>query len=338
MRGGAKAKNGYALKCAGNAVKSRETRSKAMATKVMDRLVVVDWVDQFEAYLAGEGCGAASIEAYLADVRVFCRFYQTANGQPFEPGLLTSLDLREFRGWSLREQGVAPATWNRRMASLQALCEWSLRAGLVNYNPFQGIERADEVVLAPRWLEAGEFKRFMRQVERDVQTARSAYQQRLTIRDAAVVGLMVYAGLREAEVCALEVGDVAIGERSGSVVVRLGKGEKKRTVPLGKEARAALGKWLELRGTEDGEGRLFVGKKGVPLSERGVQKVVAAIGEACGVDVSPHQLRHCCAKRMLDQGTPLTVIQKILGHEKLETTARYVQPGRSDLEKAVEDL
>lgn len=305
--------------------------------KAMEKQMV-DWVDAFERALSEKGVGPRSAGAYLADMRVFCRFYEEANGQPFEPELLTSLDLREFRTWSLEVQGCAPATWNRRMASLQSLCEWAHASGAVNYDPFQGVTRAEQQELAPRWLDGQEFKRFMRQVERDVQQARTPFAKRSALRDQAMVALMVYAGLREAEVCGLAVLDVVLRERSGCVVVRLGKGDKRREVPLGKEARRSLEMWLKERGTERPEERLFLGKRNVPLTPRGLQKVVEQIGEASGVVVTPHQLRHTCAKRMLDRGTPLTVIQKILGHERLDTTARYVQPGRSDLEQAVEDL
>ena len=72
---------------------------------------------------------------------------------------------------------------------------------------------------------------------------------------------------------------------------------------------------------------------------RQAQKMVGALGERAKVeDLTPHALRHTCAKRMVDAGRPLTEIQKILGHEKLETTARYCQPGWEDLERAVESI
>jgi site-specific recombinase XerD len=305
----------------------------------MERKVTVktdDWLQMFEGFLLTSGLGDRSVDSYLADVRVFCRFYQEANGEVFQPEALTSIDLREFRAWEIRR--VAPATWNRRMVSLQLLCQWAQTEGYVTYNPMQGVERVAETELAPRWLEAGEFKRFMRTVEQQVHRARSEFERRTAIRNQALVDLMARAGLRESEVAALTVGDVVLRDRSGYVVVWLGKGEKRRTVALGREARISLGRWLEWVGTEDPTQPLFVGKKGVPLTGRGIQKVVEALGELAGVDVTPHQLRHSFAKRALDAGAKLTEIQALLGHEKLETTRRYVQPGLSDLQRAVENL
>jgi site-specific recombinase XerD len=85
---------------------------------------------------------------------------------------------------------------------------------------------------------------------------------------------------------------------------------------------------------------MFVGKGGERVSTRLVQKRVEALRQAAGLDktVTPHALRHTFAKRLLDGGAPLTVVGKLLGHARLDTTARYVQPGWNDFEKAVETL
>ena len=85
-------------------------------------------------------------------------------------------------------------------------------------------------------------------------------------------------------------------------------------------------------------GRFTGTARGERISARLVQRRVAEIGRVCGIPVSPHDLRHTFAKRMLDDGAPLTVVSKLLGHSRLETTARYVQPGWADYEKWVERI
>lgn len=306
-----------------------------MATMAVRFDVQLDWVNQFDTYLAETGLSDKSRKSYQSDLRVFVRYYQQANNQAFDPSLLTSLDLREFRAWSLTQQRCKAATWNHRMAVLQALAAWAQQAGFVNYNTFQGVTRVEMDELAPKWLEPADFKRFMRQVERNVQTARTAFARWQAVRDQAIVALMVYGGLREFEVCNLEAEDITLTERKGSVLIRLGKGEKSREVPLGREARQALALWLAERGDKK---PLFPGKKGQALTERGIQKIIEAISDTCGVSCTPHQLRHTFAKRMLNSNTPITYIQTILGHEKLETTARYTKPSAADLAAAVENL
>jgi integrase/recombinase XerC len=147
---------------------------------------------------------------------------------------------------------------------------------------------------------------------------------------------MVYAGLREGEVCGLTTTAIELSERKGRVVVRKGKGDKQRCVPLNEAARRALRAWLDVRG--EVVGPLFIGKGGDGLAERGIQRRVAELGQLAGIDVTPHQLRHTFAKRCLDKGGQITEVRDLLGHARLETTARYVQPGWEDLQNAVERI
>jgi len=81
-----------------------------------------------------------------------------------------------------------------------------------------------------------------------------------------------------------------------------------------------------------------MGKRSDRLTTRQVQRVVAEIGRQAGIELTPHMLRHTFAKRLVDNGSPLTVAQKLLGHSRLDTTSRYVKPGWDDLARAVESL
>ena len=307
-------------------------------TQPIEFLVSVDWRGAFQGQLQATGRSARTVSAYLQDVRAFASWAEEVNGQPFTPDLLTGVDLRAYRAWAV--QRCKPATWNRRRISLAVFSRWSFENGYVNYDPFQGVEPVEQVELPPRWLERAEYQRFMRALEQAVNGARTEAWQRQALRDQAMIALMVYAGLREGEVVALDAADVEISERKGRVVVRSGKGEKRREVPLNSECRKAVKTWMEY----SGEGPLFIGKSGGravqrrALTVRAVQRRVAEIGRAAGLVVTPHDLRHTFAKRALDGGAPLTVVSKLLGHARLETTARYVQPGWGDFEKAVENI
>jgi integrase/recombinase XerC len=219
---------------------------------------------------------------------------------------------------------------------MRVFTEWARGRGLLSYDVMQGVDVVEQVELPPRWLERKDLGRFMRQLEMGLNGSRSGHWRWQAVRDLAVAAMMVYAGLRDGEVCGLDVGDIALGDRSGRVMVRLGKGEKFRKVPLNGEARRAIRAWLEVRGAACGS--LFIGKGGERISTRLVQRRMAEVGRQAGLVVRPHDLRHTFAKRLLDEGTPLTVVSKLLGHSRLETTARYVQPGWSDFEIAVEAI
>ena len=295
------------------------------------------WKDAFAGHLVETGCSERTVRAYSQDLRSFEKWFFQVNRQALAPELITGVDLRAYRTYSLETEQVSPSTWNRRRAALRSLCSWGQDAGMLPYDPFQGVEAAEEVQLPPRWLTRSEYARVMRAVELLVNGAKTLMQIRQAVRDQAMLSLMVYAGLREGELVALDFSDVEISERKGRVTVRLGKGGKRRQVPLSSEARRALARWIDLGVVQ--EGAFFVSKSGERLTTRSVERAIKRIGVLAGVEtLSPHVLRHTCAKRMLDAGVPLTVVSRILGHARLETTARYVQPGWEDYEVAVERI
>jgi integrase/recombinase XerC len=193
----------------------------------------------------------------------------------------------------------------------------------------------------------------MRQAERNVNGAMSEAGRTQALRDRAVLALMAYGGLRVSEVCGIRVGDVSLSERRGVVKV-IGKGEKERTVPLASEARKAVEEYLmtsppsPLSETERGgpsttlrsaqDASIWSGKQGEGMTARTVERMISELGRQAGVEVTPHRLRHTCAKRMINGGVDVTVVAGILGHERVETTRRYVLPSLEDMAEAVERI
>jgi len=234
---------------------------------------------------------------------------------------------------------LKPSSWNRRRVALATLCRWAQEVGYLEYDPFQGVEAWEEEETPPRWLCPGDFSKFLRQVEINVNGAMTEHWRWQALRDRAMIMLMAGAGMREGEVVALRLEDVVLGERSGRAIIWRGKGDKKREVPLGAEVRRALVDWLAVRAGSGGD-CVFVGKGRADsaISTRLVQRRVAEIGRQAGMAVTPHDLRHSFAKRALDRGAPLSVVSKLLGHRRVDTTARYVKPGWDDLQSAVERI
>jgi site-specific recombinase XerD len=157
-------------------------------------------------------------------------------------------------------------------------------------------------------------------------------------RNLAILQLLRHTGLRVGELCNLRLGDVTISERKGEVLVRGGKGTKDRTIPLNNDVRRAVEAYKQVR-PRVADDRLFVGQRGQPLRPQGVQLVVRKYARRAGLpEVTPHVLRHTFAKHVLDAGEDLATVQRLLGHERLETTAIYTQPTARDLEAAVRRL
>lgn len=294
------------------------------------------WLTDFVDFLA-ETRSEKTVAAYKQDAAHFCAWFERANGQAFEPGLLNTRDLRDYRAWCVEVEHAAPATWNRRRATLRILSAWIGERQNFTALPRTAIDAAlkaeREQEQAPRWLEPQEERRLMRQVEINVNSARTLLQRERALRDQAMIALMRFAGLRVEEVAELKRADVQLSERRGSVTVR-GKRDKTRTVPLSSSAREAIGSYQRSAVSSQPEGEVLLFGR---IATRSIQKRVEELAAELRIaGLSCHALRHTCAKSMVDAGRPLTEVQRILGHEKLETTARYVMPGREDLAEAVE--
>jgi integrase/recombinase XerC len=305
-------------------------KDSGLSFEILGKEKDTDEIPTFEGWLRDSARAEKTVRAYLSDFRGFVQWFEIENNTAFAPQLVTSWDLRGFYRWSRNVARVAASTWNRRRAMLAVFAEYLQVHELVTYNIFQDIPIAEEEELAPRSLERKEFGQFMRQVEIRISASRTTSQRMNAQRDAAMIGLMVYCGLRVEEVVHLNHGDIVITERKGVVMIHSGKGDKAGRVPLAGEARRWVGEYLTLRGDESGA--LFA------LSTRQVERMVKEIGRKAGVKVTPHMLRHTCATRMVQSGQPLTVVQKILRHSRLDVTAKYTKPSWEDLEKAVESL
>jgi integrase/recombinase XerD len=146
------------------------------------------------------------------------------------------------------------------------------------------------------------------------------------LRDGALVELLYGAGLRVSEAVGLARNAVDLDER---IVRCIGKGDKERIVPIGRQAAEALTRYLA-RGRPHLDRRhrpeLFLNARGGPLTRAGAFLIVRRLAEKAGLDparVHPHLLRHSFATHLLEGGADLRSVQEMLGHADLATTELY---------------
>jgi integrase/recombinase XerC len=287
-------------------------------------------LEEFETWLGEQDRSPVTVRGYLSDLRGFAAWFEQTNGKPLRVEEVTPTDVREYRGWLQGVRRASAATVRRHLMALRVYCRWGVEVGKIERDPTARVKLPREESLLPGWLTKQEQYRLVREAERAVSAADTPTRRRLAVRDWALVVFLLNTGLRIAELCALTPEDVQIGERSGWVIVRGGKGSKNRRVPLNAEARRALKAWLEER--EGGVGTVF------DLTPSGAYRRLVILGRRAGVAVHPHTLRHTLAKNLVDAGVGLHEVAALLGHSSLNTTRVYVTPGERDLEQAVKRL
>jgi site-specific recombinase XerD len=281
-------------------------------------------VARFQANLVDEEKSAHTLKCYRADLALFAGWFASHYQTEPDLGALGPTVLREWKTHLVDSCKQAPATVNRRLACMRSFVRWAEGEGLVQ--EFRLPKSVRQVRPPPRWLSRKEQLALLRAAERSK-----------NVRGIAVVALLLHTGLRIAELADLKWADIAISDRKGKLMVRKGKGRKQRAVPVNAEARRAL---IDLGGAKHGkkDRAVIQGQRGA-LTVEGIADILEAYGAAAKLEgFGAHVLRHTFCKNLANAGVRLEVIAALAGHESLETTRRYVEPGLEDLDDAVERL
>ena len=279
---------------------------------------------EIEAWLSHLGAerrlSAKTLEAYRRDVLQFLQFLvEHLGGAPSlkELAALEPADVRAFLA-ARRARNIGSRSLMRALAGMRAFGRFLERNGKGRLGALAAVRAPKIGKTLPRPLPVDAAK----SVADPTCAAGDGRDVWIHARDAAVLGLLYGCGLRISEALGLKRAD--FGGRD--VLTVIGKGRKQRMVPLIDPVQKLVADYIALCPYDlPGEGPLFVGAKGGPLSPRIVQIAMERLRGALGLaeTATPHALRHSFATHLLARGGDLRSIQELLGHASLSTTQIY---------------
>jgi integrase/recombinase XerC len=291
------------------------------------------------------GCSPRTLEAYGRELAVLAGL---AEGRDWPT--LTEADVRRWVAGAVRE-GLSPTSIARRLSAWRGFFDWLAARGALQANPARGVRAPRRPRRLPKALAPDLALRLMQPADDAPPAADSASPGDAglagvadaasfeRVRDQAVIELLYSSGLRLSELTGLDThhvdlpGHRSLGwlQRDEAEVQVLGKGGKRRIVPVGAPALAALDAWLAVRRDwlalhpQADPHALFLARRGPRLSNRAVQRLVRKLSIERGVPalVHPHVLRHSFASHLLQSSGDLRAVQELLGHASIATTQVY---------------
>jgi len=276
-----------------------------------------------------------TINAYEKDLKILFEKLQESHT---EISKLTSDQVRSWVG-RLHSQGLAPRSIARTLSAWRGFYLWlANQKKLIAHNPLDDIKAPKRLKPLPKALSVeGVINLVESAAKKDIQE-----DDFLRVRNKAIFELLYSSGLRLSELLGIDLEPVQtkdyessgwIDFEAGEVMV-LGKGGKRRTVPVGSAALGAIQDWISVykarpiknqqQGTEHIQ-PLFINKQGKRVSSRTVQKHLAELAVRAGLPthVHPHMLRHSFASHVLQSSGDLRAVQEMLGHASITSTQIY---------------
>ncbi|MBI5720503.1 MAG: tyrosine recombinase XerC [Burkholderiales bacterium] len=308
---------------------------------------------------------APEIEDYLRHLAVERRLaartvtlYREALQRLQDSAALEAVPLRQaqphhLRGWAarLRGSGLGPRSIALALAAWRGLYRHWGRHGEVAANPVAGLRAPKAGKPLPKALSVEQAVQLAEHAQARARArgpqpkTEAAADARLALRDHAIVELLYGSGLRVAEILGLDLRASAQAQREGhgwidmadAAAHVLGKGSKRRSVPVGRAALAALQAWIGVRAqlARGDEPALFVSRRGTRLSAGQLRLRLKAQSQASGLatPVHPHMLRHSFASHLLQSSGDLRAVQELLGHASITTTQVYTKLDHQHLAK-----
>lgn len=291
-------------------------------------------IESFLTYLRCElNYSALTVLSYRIDLRQLAEYLTGGHPEEFDPMGCTVADLR---AWALHlaEKGLTHRAIHRKMSAVSTLYRYLMRTKGYPFNPARDVQLAKSPSTLPVYIRQTEMEEILGPPATGDGLPPAAdhgdipmpsADTFIPLRDRLVVLMLYTTGIRRAELIGLL--DADVDTCRGELKV-LGKRNKERIIPFGKELAEAIDNYRKARSLRTGTSAtksFFTRPDGAPLYPTLVERIVkkALCGHTLASRQSPHTLRHSFATDMLNNGADLRSVQQLLGHSSLATTQVY---------------
>lgn len=290
-------------------------------------------IQDFEAYLKLE-CHLAenTIIAYSRDIYKLSQFIHLTQPTLTAPTLLQATDIRQFLA-SLHELGICTTSQARILSSLKQFYKYLTLEEKIQVDPTQLIDRPICGKKLPAVLTVPEIEDILNAI--DLSTP-------LGIRNRAMIETLYSCGLRVSELINIQLSDIYFEEKMMQV---LGKGNKKRWIPIGSMALHYLHDYIDhvrarMHLTKTATNCLFLNNRGSAMSRVMIFLVIQDLAKKAGLNkkISPHTFRHSFATHLVEGGADLRAVQAMLGHECITTTEIYTHLDTQYLQQTIQEF
>ena len=292
----------------------------------------IDTLKQGLAYFETVGMPARNLavrtrEEYSEDLADLIEFLTQAGVTQLKGANLR--DLENYQA-EMDRRGYRASTRERKTYTIKSFFKFLHRHGLIATNVASQLIPPPRRRAEPRFLSEEEYQRLLSACSHNP-------------RDKAIIELLLQTGINLSELARLTLYDVELPQKinrdpHNTGTLRVTRKDTVENVPLNFKACQALAEWLKVRPKVD-DVRLFVTKLKTPMSKRAIQYTVNKYLEAAEIkDASVRTLRHTMGAHYLAKGGDLKAVQKMLGHESLETTRIYQTLAKKAQRRMVQDL
>ena len=259
-----------------------------------------------------------TLKAYKIDLTQFSVQLTNMDVLDITPGVLENY-ISELH------QKYKPKTVKRKIASIKAFFHYLEYKDIIIQNPFSKIQvKFREPVILPKTIPLNTVEILLSTIYKQCSDAKTDYQKKHALRDAAVIELLFATGIRISELCSLKMNDINLYD--GTILI-YGKGSKERKLQIGNDdVIHILEKYKKnfltiIQSTN----HFFVNQSGNPLSDQAVRRAINKYTSLAAIElhITPHMFRHTFATSLLEADVDIRYIQEMLGHESILTTEIY---------------